>query len=115
VEPVAPYEEACSGGPGAQTMPMARVSLTTGVQLRGPEGAQRPRASSASTSELGSTETQASHPPKWSTTLLPPCCKALKDVLRQFRKGVLFAEMASTRHDLGSGADVGSQGMELGL
>jgi hypothetical protein len=30
------------------------VCITTGVKLRRPEGAQRPRASSASTSELGS-------------------------------------------------------------
>jgi hypothetical protein len=29
------------------------VGITTGVQLRGPEGAQRLRASSAATSELG--------------------------------------------------------------
>jgi hypothetical protein len=29
------------------------LGLTTGVKLRGPEGAQRPRATSASTSELG--------------------------------------------------------------
>jgi hypothetical protein len=36
------------------------VSPTTGVKLRSPEGAQRPRASSASTSELASAPT--SHP-----------------------------------------------------
>jgi len=32
---------------------VSRVCRTTGVQLRGPEGAQRPRASSAATAELG--------------------------------------------------------------
>ncbi len=30
----------------------SQLGLTTGVQLRGPEGAQRPRASSAATAEL---------------------------------------------------------------
>jgi hypothetical protein len=33
--------------------PPASVRITPGVQLRGPEGAQRPRASSAATAEFG--------------------------------------------------------------
>jgi hypothetical protein len=48
-----------------------KEGLTTGVKLRGPEGAQRLRATSASTSELGSAHRgEALYPQQPMTVLL---------------------------------------------
>jgi hypothetical protein len=57
----------------SRTTPVARrVWLTTGVQLRGPEGAQRLRATSAATSELcGSGATSVRRLDPWCNRSAP--------------------------------------------
>jgi hypothetical protein len=54
---------------------MGKVGLTTGVKLRSPEGAERPRASSASMAELAGAHLHV--PPAAENDCVPSACGSL--------------------------------------
>jgi hypothetical protein len=84
-----PAPTATSGAPRRDGRCVLEFCLTTGVKLRGPEGAQRLRATSASTSEFGSAGFRPSpHQRPLCSESCPISCGACCARLRQDRRSV---------------------------